>query len=70
VPGQYPSFWAVSSLIFAANAIFSMAHGYWFLGLCQVITAALAVVAAYSSRAAVSPGWKTAGRRRRDRSAR
>jgi len=40
----------VSSLIFAVNAIFSMAHGYWFLGLCQVITAAVAVVAAYSSR--------------------
>jgi len=70
VPGQYPSFWAVSSLIFAANAIFSMAHGYWFLGLCQVITAAVAVVAAYSSRGAVGPGWTTAARRQRDRSPR
>jgi hypothetical protein len=56
--------------VFAANAIFSMAHGYWFLGLCQVITAAVAVVAAYSSRGAVSEGWTTAGKRRRDQSAR
>ena len=46
-----PLFWVVSGLIFFANALFSLSRGYWFLGLLQLVTAALAAVdALYTSR--------------------
>jgi hypothetical protein len=51
VSARSPHFWVVSGFIFFANALFSLSHGYWFLGLLQLVTAALAGVdALYSSR--------------------
>jgi hypothetical protein len=52
---QYPIFWVVSGLIFFANALFSIAKGYWFLGFLQVITAGMAAVAAAHSSHASDP---------------
>jgi hypothetical protein len=50
VSGQYPSFWVVSGFVFLANALFSVAEGYWLLGLLQIATAAMATIAAIYSR--------------------
>jgi hypothetical protein len=49
VSGQSPTFWAVSGLIFFANALFTIAHGYWLLGVLQLITAGMAALAAVES---------------------
>jgi hypothetical protein len=51
VSAHSPTFWVVSGVIFFANALFTLSRGYWFLGLLQLVTAALAGVdAVYSSR--------------------
>jgi hypothetical protein len=50
VSGQYPIFWLASGLIFFANALFSVAEGYWLLGLLQIVTAGMATIAATYSR--------------------
>lgn len=47
--GQSPTFWAVSGLIFFANALFTIVHGYWLLGVLQLITAGMAALAAVES---------------------
>jgi hypothetical protein len=52
---QSPTFWVVAGLVFFANALFSMAKGYWLLGLLQVVTAAMAAVSAAHSAHAGDP---------------
>ncbi len=49
VSGQSPSFWIASGLIFFANALFSIVHGYWLLGALQMVTAGMAALAAVES---------------------
>lgn len=44
--GQSPTFWIASGLIFSANALFSVIHGYWLLGVLQLVTAGMAALAA------------------------
>ncbi|HEY7071428.1 MAG TPA: hypothetical protein VH479_14975 [Acidimicrobiales bacterium] len=55
VTGQSPTFWVVSGLIFFANALFTIVHGYWLLGLLQLVTAATAALAAAESLEARRP---------------
>jgi hypothetical protein len=50
VSGQYPIFWVASGLIFFVNALFSVAQGYWLLGILQIVTAGMATIAAIYSR--------------------
>jgi hypothetical protein len=50
VSGQYPVFWAASGCIFFANALLSMAEGYWLLGILQIVTSGMALIAAIYSR--------------------
>jgi hypothetical protein len=47
--GQSPTFWIASCLIFFANALFSIIHGYWLLGALQLVTAGMAALAAVES---------------------
>jgi len=49
VTGQSPIFWVVSGLIFFANALFVALHGYWLLSVLQLVTAAMAALAAVES---------------------
>jgi hypothetical protein len=49
VSGHHPKFWVASGLIFFANALFSIAQGYWLLGVLQMVTAGMAAVAAVDS---------------------
>ena len=53
--GQSPLFWVVSGLIFFANALFTIVHGYWLLGCLQLVTAATATLAAVESLEARRP---------------
>jgi hypothetical protein len=55
VGGQSPIFWVVSGLIFFANALFVAVHGYWLLSILQMVTAAMAALAAVESLEARRP---------------
>jgi hypothetical protein len=54
--GQSPTFWVASGLVFFANALFSIIHGYWLLGALQLVTAVMAALAAVESLDARNAG--------------
>jgi hypothetical protein len=55
VAAQSPIFWVTSGLIFFANALFVAVHGYWLLSILQMVTAAMAALAAAQSLEARRP---------------
>jgi hypothetical protein len=55
VAAQSPIFWVTSGLVFFANALFAVVHGYWLLGILQMVTASMAALAAFESLEARRP---------------